>query len=440
MSRRSEAVVGSPRGADDDLRLPRPPGAIRRFWARHPLAADVVLALVGLVLSLPFPLGANTEELRIPAPVAVPVVTLLVLAMCGALLVRRRHPLVPFVLSALVQLSFLLTPLPVGTLVLLLTTYSVAVHGSSRLCWTAFGVAAVAFVVLGIVAAATGLSSGGTASNVFVLGIVLMLIGALVGVNVGGRKRYVEAIIDRSRQLMVERDQQARLAAAAERARIAREMHDIVAHSLTVVVALAEGARATGDPERARGAMDAAAETARGALTEMRSMLGVLRDGEDGAPLRPADADSVATVVEAAQRAGYPVTLTVTGAAELAAPVQLALMRIVQEGVTNAMRHAPGARRVDVAVAYGDPVGITVVNDGVTTPRGTPGFGVRGLHERVAHVGGRLTVGPDGADRWRLEASLPARPPEEGTATSTPERRATGTPERRATRTREEEE
>ncbi|QTV80514.1 sensor histidine kinase [Microbacterium sp. NIBRBAC000506063] len=112
----------------------------------------------------------------------------------------------------------------------------------------------------------------------------LLLIGALIGVNVGGRKRYVEALIERSRQLAVERDQQAQLAAAAERTRIAREMHDIVSHSLAVVVALAEGAHAIDDPHRSKQANRAIADTAREALTQMRVMLGVLRTDAESEP------------------------------------------------------------------------------------------------------------------------------------------------------------
>ena len=203
------------------------------------------------------------------------------------------------------------------------------------------------------------------------------LIGSLVGINVGNRKRYLEAVIDRSRQLLVERDQHAQLAAAAERERIAREMHDIVSHSLTVVVALSEGAAATPDGDRARAASTAAAATARNALGEMRSMLGVLRDGEADAPLAPLDPITPAETIAGAQQAGFAATLAVRGDAEVAPALRFAIGRIVQEGVTNAMRHAPHADAVDVRIDYdADPIVVEIVNDGV---RGSAaGMGSRG--------------------------------------------------------------
>ncbi|MPS75550.1 MAG: ATP-binding protein, partial [Microbacterium sp.] len=252
--------------------------------------------------------------------------------------------------------------------------------------------------------------------------VVLGLIGTLIGVNVGNRQRYIDAVIDRSRQLLVERDQQAQLAAAAERARIAREMHDIVSHSLTVIVALSEGAAATPDHTQARAAASTAAETARSALTEMRSMLGVLRDDDSPLPLAPVEPAQPRETVEAAQRAGYPVTLTVTGTADVPPSVAHALGRIVQEGVTNAMRHAPAVSMIGVSIGYSDDeVRVEVVNDGVSgTDVGAGGFGLRGLTERAAHVHGRLHSGPDGPGRWRLHARLPLSPVVPAT-TPTPE-------------------
>ena len=151
----------------------------------------------------------------------------------------------------------------------------------------------ISFVLMAFMALGAILIGGLLASMHFRHQYHPNLIGALIGANVGGRKRYVEALIERSRQLTIERDQQAQLATAAERTRIAREMHDIVSHSLTVIVALSEGAAATTETERARSAARTAADTARGALTEMRAMLGVLRTDDTGsAPLAPLTAPS----------------------------------------------------------------------------------------------------------------------------------------------------
>jgi signal transduction histidine kinase len=118
-------------------------------------------------------------------------------------------------------------------------------------------------------------------------------------------------------------------------------------------------------------------------------------------------------VVASAQRAGYPATLVVTGAAELSDAAQYAVGRIVQEGVTNAMRHAPSATAIRVSVEHGAGASIiTVHNDRAEPSRGPGGFGLRGIAERTAHIGGTLSAGPDGAGGWDLTASIPATAPD----------------------------
>jgi len=415
---------------DEELRLPRPPGAIRRFWARHPLIADVLLALLCLVVTLTP--GSSNPPPRPPSdrPVsaflfdvtsaALPVVVVIA---CALLLRRRQWPLAAFVATYVVSLLFLFVSNPVGGPLVLVTSYTLAVYVSSRAAWIGLGVGMGSIALASIVLLLTGVVSSAVAVNAIVGDLVLGLIGTLIGVNVGGRKRYLEALIDRSRQLLVERDQQAQLAAVAERARIAREMHDIVSHSLTVIVALTEGAAATQDRERARDAATAAATTARGALTEMRAMLGVLRDGESERPLAPTEPVAPHTTVTSAQRAGYPVTLTVTGEADVSAATGYAIGRIVQEGLTNAMRHAPTASAITVSIDYSaDPVVVVIENDGVTAPAGTAGFGLRGLTERAVHVNGILQSGPAGDGRWSLRAELPARRPGESDAAASARR------------------
>lgn len=397
---------------DEELRLPRPPGVFRRFWARHPVFADVLIALLCLSLSLT---PANRIDASLPDPVGqvlsvlVPVTVVLA---CATLLWRRRIPLLPFITSFAVEALFLFGTLPGGTPLALFTCYALAVYGSSRAAWIGFGIGAGSLMVVAASLSLSGAITFQVAINPVLNVVVLGLIGTLIGVNVGGRKRYLAAVIDRSRQLLVERDQQAQLAAAAERARIAREMHDIVSHSLTVVVALSEGAAATPDREQARAASSAAAATARSALTEMRSMLGVLRDDENPLPLAPLTAPSPHDTVAHAQRAGFPVTLATVGAAvTLPAAVDHAVSRIVQEGVTNAMRHAPTATEIAVRVAHTpDEVRIEIVNDRASAAVGTAGFGLRGLRERAAHVHGTLDYGPADGGGWMLRAALPVAP------------------------------
>jgi len=398
---------------EDDLRLPRPPGLIRRFWGRHALLADVLIALFCLLVTLTPPSAFRAAGAEGGAhPSTVPLVVLTI-ASCALLLRRRQWPLIVFVASAVLAAAFLFAPAPMGPALLLFASYSLAVYGSSRAAWTGFGLGIGGLTVLATLLWLTGAVAFSIAVNAVVGEAVLTLIGTLIGVNVGNRKRYLEAIIERSRQLLRERDQQAQLAASAERARIAREMHDIVSHSLTVIVALTDGASATSDVERARVATAQASETARSALREMRAMLGVLRDESDqAAPLLPLDEDAVAAAVDSARAAGFPVTVrtsTADGAPPiLPRPVRFAVGRVVQEGLTNAMRHAPGVTAIDVAVAVGGGrVQVDVRNDGVSGVGEGGGYGLRGLRERVDLAGGTLTAGPAGSSSWRLHADIP---------------------------------
>lgn len=397
---------------EDDLRLPRLPGVVRRFWSRHPVLADVVIALLCLLLTLTPPTTFRGPDGTGPLhPTAVPLLVLTVV--CSALLLRRRTwTLSVFVASYVLAIAFLFAPVPVGSVLPLVTSYSLAVYRSSRAAWLGLGLGIGSLSVVAGMLVLTSTIEFPIAVSTVIGEAALALIGTLVGVNVGNRKRYVEAIIDRSRQLLRERDQQGQIAAAAERARIAREMHDIVSHSLTVIVALTEGAGATADPERARQATLQASQTARAALQEMRGMLGVLRDESDPeAPLLPPDEDAASAAIDAARAAGFPVTskITTLGAPlhDLPRTTRLAVGRVVQEGVTNAMRHAPAASTISVTVAVGvESVDVEVRNDGVTGVARPGGFGLRGLRERVELAGGQLAVGPEGAV-WRLRASLP---------------------------------
>lgn len=402
---------------DEALRLPRPPGVLQRFWARHPVVADVLIVVVCILLSL-VPAGIIARDLPMPLAlglsIAVPVG---VVAACASLLWRRRRPWVPFVAAFVLETAFLFALQPLGSPLLLFTSYSLAVYRSSKAAWVGLGLGLAWITGASGILMLTGVITLQIAMNAVIGTLVLGLIGTLIGVNAGDRKRYLAAVIDRSRQLLVERDQQAQLAAADERARIAREMHDIVSHSLTVIVALSEGAAATPDAAQAKAAASASAETARSALSEMRAMLGVLRADDSPLPLAPLAPTSPQDTVAQAQRAGYPVTLSVSGGAELPQAVAHAVGRIVQEGVTNAMRHAPGATSISVRLVHAPgSVTVEIVNDGVTARAGSDarpsGFGLRGLAERAAHAGGDVTSHATDGGRWLLRAELPVLAPD----------------------------
>ncbi|MFC7787732.1 sensor histidine kinase [Microbacterium sp. MAHUQ-60] len=405
MSRsRSRSSVVLP---DDELRLPRPPGIIRQFWARHPRFADILIALICLLLSAGASASPGTDAGPVP-PWGAVVIGVALVATAVLMVWRRRWPVAVLAAAVLVDVLLLIFTRSSGGPPFAVAVYTLAVHRSTRSTWIGFGVGAaitggLAFAWWGF----GGLSLQAAINSLLSVGIP-GLIGALIGINIGNRKRYIEAVIDRSRQLLVERDQQAQLAAAAERDRIAREMHDIVSHSLTVVVALSEGAAATSDRDRARDASMAAAQTARDALAEMRSMLGVLRDGDADAPLAPLDAVSPADTVATAQRAGFPVSLSTRGEADAAPALRFAIGRIVQEGVTNAIRHAPTASTIDVRIDHdAEPVVIEIVNDGASGSVSDAGFGLRGLAERAALLGGVVVSAPTGEGWWMLRAELP---------------------------------
>ncbi|MBB2974573.1 hypothetical protein FHX49_000114 [Microbacterium endophyticum] len=247
---------------EDELRLPRPPGMVRRFWARHPFFTDILIAILTLFVSA---LGTRVSDGMSTEPDALTLTASIVLmiAGCVALIWRRRWPTIVFTVSVLPLLLIggggveLLGPAAVVSI------YSIAVYRSARACWYSFGAAIVLFVVVTWLSLAMAHADLMPAVNVNLSATFLLLLGALIGINVGNRKRYLEALIDRSRQLLIERDQHSRLATAAERTRIAREMHDIVSHSLTAIVALSEGASVTKDHERAAEASRTVAKRSR---------------------------------------------------------------------------------------------------------------------------------------------------------------------------------
>jgi signal transduction histidine kinase len=236
------------------------------------------------------------------------------------------------------------------------------------------------------------------------------------------RMQQVLGLEERTRLLEVERDQEMRLAATSERARIARELHDVVAHSLSVVIAQADGGRyaAAADPAAATGALEAIAATGRQALTDMRALLGVLREGggEEYAP-QP-DVAAIPALVEDVRASGLDVDLIVEGQPQaMPAGPQLAAYRIVQESLTNVLKHAGPAGRAWVRLHWrADALELSVLDDGrgagaaVAESNGHPdgkGQGLRGMRERAVLHGGHLEAGPRPGGGFGVHASLPYR-------------------------------
>jgi signal transduction histidine kinase len=213
-----------------------------------------------------------------------------------------------------------------------------------------------------------------------------------------------------------DRERLTHVAVVAERNRIAREMHDIVAHNLSVMIALTDGAELTldRDPARAREAIRQAAATGRAALTEMRTTFALLRsEAEDTDPsVHPdpglADLDAL---LDTARSTGLQVTYHVSGSTDgLSTALQLAVFRLVQEGITNALKHAPRATRLQISIRRGQEDLRVVVDDngGTGTPARPFGHGLIGMRERVALHNGRLFAGPTSSG-WRVSAWLPLR-------------------------------
>jgi signal transduction histidine kinase len=235
-------------------------------------------------------------------------------------------------------------------------------------------------------------------------------------------RRSDESRARRGRELLGQQEHArfTQLAVTAERNRVAREMHDIVAHNLSVMIALTDGAALTleRDPARARAAIEQVAATGRAALADVHNTLALLRSGpEDTDPAlhpEPAVAD-VDALLETARATGLQVTYRISGSADgLPNALQLAVFRLVQEGVTNTLKHAPHATRMQVSIRRGQEDLRVVVDDngGAASPSATvaSGHGLIGMRERVALHNGRLFAGPTNTG-WRVSAWLPLHNP-----------------------------
>ncbi len=353
-----------------------------------------------------------------------------------ALLARRRHPLLVFLAVSMVGMGEWLADTPVSANVaLLVALYSVGAHPVSR---RASVLPVVALVTeIGVVSAALR-----WAPPNHLLAALLLLTGTalgslVLGVYVRTRRDYLSARLERARTAERDRDQRALLAAAEERRRIARELHDIIAHSVAVMVALSDGAAATAlrDPVAAREASQQASAAGRQALGEMHRLLGVLRDGDpDEFAPQPSLAE-LDDLLRSVRAAGLRVELVEIGTRPALPPsVQLAVYRLVQESLTNVVKHGDDVRHVTMTLRYrGAGVDLTVDDDGrphASQKTGEPaGHGLVGMQERVAAVAGTLHAGPRADGGWRVSAHLPGGPPPTA-STQAPDRQPAAPPVR----------
>lgn len=384
-------------------------GASGSWLQERPWLVDVVVVLVVFSYNLPIQAAYVPDGLWPGTGVVVSV------GLCAPYVLRRRHPLPVFgviLLTAWLQLVLGVGSIPADVM-LAFALYNVAV----RFRWPVSVPAAAAVVLWVLFEVGPRLEEYYLSLGDLGLLVLVVVTAWTWGTTVRIRRDYVDGLKERARQLEREKESQARIVAAEERARIAREIHDIVSHGLSVVVLMAEGAslKVRTEPERAEKAMLTVRDTGRNALAEMRRMLDVLRDGEPGSHAPQPGIAQLGRLIGESRASGLPVEMTVQGEpVEVSAGVDLVVYRVVQEALTNARKHAgPLLGKVAVHLRYeGDSLEVRVTDDGQgpgARPGGGPGggHGLVGMRERVAAYGGKLRTGPRPGGGFEVVATLP---------------------------------
>ena len=382
-------------------------------WGRaHPYVLDVALAAFVLLVALDPLLGEPTSDERSPDALA----AILFLLSSVPLVWRRTRPFAVLVLTIVAAVVYEARQYPdsaLNALSLLLAIYAVAAYGRRRQAIVGGLAAAVAIALILWANWDPEANVAGAIAN-----YVIFSTAWVAGDNVRQRRERVRALEDRALLAEASKEEEANRAVAAERTRIARELHDVVAHSVSVMVVQAGAARRMlqredPDPARAIEALDAVETTGRESLNELRRLLGVLRKDDDrsfGRVPQPSIA-SVESLVEQSREAGLDVSLVIEGEpAPLAPGVDLTAYRIVQEALTNALKHAGPAAHADVHVCYADRMlEILVTDDGRGHDADLPsgGHGLVGMRERVNLFGGELAVGNRPGGGFQVRASLP---------------------------------
>ncbi|GAA0519849.1 sensor histidine kinase [Streptomyces mordarskii] len=390
------------------------------FLRRHPTGVDtfwaVLLVGFGSLWVVEAEMGRGSRFAAVP----------IVLALGATVALRRRAPekmLALAILCGVAQLAADVKP-NLADFAMLVIVYTVAVASSRRASRFALGVAITAapLATLRWPQSHQGwwddLVSAVFVSIPFVLAWVL-------GDSIRTRRAYYAQLEERAARLEKEREAQSKVAVAAERARIARELHDVVAHNVSVMVVQADGAAYVMDasPEQARQALETISGTGRQALAEMRRLLGVLRTGEPGEEndyVPQPDVEQIDELVEQVRGAGLPVDFKVVGSPrQLPSGVELTAYRIVQEALTNTRKHGGPDVGASVRLTYfDDGLGLLVEDDGRGAQREMyqdggadgSGHGLIGMRERVGMVGGTLDAGPRPGGGFRISALLPLKP------------------------------
>ncbi|MYX98920.1 sensor histidine kinase [Streptomyces sp. SID486] len=410
-------------------RLARAGQRLRQADRAHPWVLDTaVAALVFLMFCLPDLLhhggpgdrdGDGRRRFRfVFTQLPLAAVLALQAGLVLPLLWRRRRPMTAFVAIAVVfVLQWSLGAALRADIALFVALYSLALHGQlRRLPW------AGAVMAAGMVLVAVRVSPAVSVWDALFFLLSTATAALAVGLTVRTRRAQLAGLRERAARLETERDQRIRLATATERARVAREMHDIVGHNLSVIITLADaGAYATDTaPERGKEALQLIGDTGRTALGELRRVLGVLREASDGARRtpelspQPGLAD-IETLCDGVRTAGLEIVYRTVGEVDaLDRGVQLTVYRIVQEALTNTLKHAGAGTRVDLSVVVEDERLVIRIRDngpaGHHGPWNEEGHGLVGMHERAALYGGTVSAGPAADGGWAVEAALDLTP------------------------------
>jgi signal transduction histidine kinase len=380
---------------------------IRVWWDRlriwdddHQRRSDVGASVLLLLACLAYQQGRGMNR---------PENVLFQVALVVPLIWRRRQPTVVFATIAAIALAQWLTSVPLpADLALLVALFTLAVHAApSR------ALLGAAVLMGGVVMASMRWVPAGDfiKSLVFLTGLVIAAL--FIGIALRTWRSYMDSLVDQTKRLEFERDQLAKLAAAAERSRIAREMHDVVAHNVSIMVTLADGALATADTHlgKAKEAMADVSSTGRLALTDMRQLLGVLRTDDQPVDREPQpQLSGLPRLIDGVRATGLDIEFGEVGQPfDIPPGIELTIYRIVQESLTNVLKHADGPSVAQVTLTFDAPsVDVCVRNNGKVVTSRPEGHGLGGMRERAALSGGALIAGPQSQGGWEVMARVRA--------------------------------
>ncbi|HET7016415.1 MAG TPA: histidine kinase [Streptosporangiaceae bacterium] len=393
--------------------------ALYAWLRRHPRLVDAGLAV-------PITLGGLASAFAGRRGIAVLVLIVIVFAMTVPIVFRRAHPIGAFTTATVagaLQVVVNLHPL-LSDFSILILLYSLAAYSTRRNSLIGLAVcllgSAMEVVRLQFFIPAHVTSEAGWLLIFAIAFAGPSLIAWVLGDSTRYRRAYYVNLEERAARLERDRDTHAQIAAAAERARIARELHDVVAHNVSVMVVQADGATYAidADPQRARAALAAISATGRQALAEMRALLGVLRRGDDDtglAALAPQPGlGQLDELLDQTRAAGLPVACVVEGAPRpLAAGTALTAYRIIQESLTNTRKHGGAAATANVVLRYSETALELTITDsgaGATAACDGAGHGLTGMTERAFMYGGSVHAGPRPGGGFEVTAWLPVVP------------------------------